>query len=315
MKKRFKILSLIITVYAMAFISGCIRDDNNDGCVQSLSIHFYSRTMCQTEIVYPEAVNDLLMCVFNGNGVLVEYRQMNGITLGPEYVETVEVSTSGIYYVLAWSGLDGSSFDINELEVGGTRKDDLLFRLKRAQTEASPIGSGGIYSGESPAALVTVTKNPDAETIQARVNMQEVTNRITVQVEGLNLNDINDYEIDIESNSGSMNIDGSIAADDVIKYDRAIFDDSGVLTAYFTVLKLETGYNNTLVIRDKSNNKELFRGSLLGALILKNPEVNLNCDHDFTIKFTTEDECECGTYMIVDIRVNNWPVSSYNTDM
>jgi len=81
------------------------------------------------------------------------------------------------------------------------------------------------------------------------------------------------------------------------------------------MLKLETGQENTLVIKSKEGETELFRGSLLGTLLLKNPEVNLACDHDFVIDFTAEDQCDCGEYIILEIRVNNWLVHSYQTNV
>jgi hypothetical protein len=66
-----------------------------------------------------------------------------------------------------------------------------------------------------------------------------------------------------------------------------------------------------LVVFHKASGKELYRGDLLGTLLLKNPNVNLACDHDFVVRFTTEDKCDCGTYTIMEIWVNNWLVHSY----
>ncbi|MFC4677192.1 FimB/Mfa2 family fimbrial subunit, partial [Dysgonomonas termitidis] len=95
---------------------------------------------------------------------------------------------------------------------------------------------------------------------------------------------------------------------------QAAFTGS-LLEARLTILKLATGCNTSLVIRNRADNSELYRGDLLGTLLLKNPEVNLACDHDFTIRFTAKDQCRCGTYMITEIWVNNWLVHSYTTDL
>jgi len=143
--------------------------------------------------------------------------------------------------------------------------------------------------------------------------MLEVTNRITISVEGLAQPDL--YQILIESNAGSMNIDGTLASDDTLQYIPNDSEETDPPEATFTLLKLSTGYENTIVIRDTTSGTEIYRGSLLGALILKNPEVNLACDHDFTIRFTAEDPCDCGTYVITEIHVNEWLVHSYETEM
>jgi hypothetical protein len=80
-------------------------------------------------------------------------------------------------------------------------------------------------------------------------------------------------------------------------------------------MSLTTGFDNTLVVRHRGSGAELYRGDLLGTLLLKNPGVNLACDHDFTIRFTTADRCDCGTYTVMEIWVNRWLVHSYETDL
>jgi hypothetical protein len=150
---------------------------------------------------------------------------------------------------------------------------------------------------------------------QVKVNIQEITNRLTVQIEGLPQN--NDFEVVIESENSGMNLDGSVARSNLVKYvsTTPVFDAAGILQANLTTLQLLSGYNTVLVIKNKTLGTELYRGDLLGTLLLKNPGVNLACDHDFTIRFTAADKCDCGSYMIVEIWVNNWLVHSYDTDM
>lgn len=308
MELRYKIILVFV---ALLSLSGCI-DEDLESCQQGIDVFLYSKSMCQQNVSYPDQIKNITLCVFDKNGMLVSYRQKDDVTLNEDYTERIDVE-SGLYTVIVWSGINDSSLDVTKLQDGETRKGDLLFRLKREQGLASSIDGKSLYYGESRAVYVENGKS-DALYEQVSVNMLEVTNRLTVTVEGLNGN-LDDYEINIESDNGSMNVDGSIAEDEVIKYDFIQSVSDGILESQFTLLKLETGNNNTLVIRDKVTGEELYRESLLGTLLLKNPYVNLNCDHDFTINFTAKDQCNCGTYMITEIWVNSWLVHSYNTDI
>ncbi|MCD7962932.1 MAG: FimB/Mfa2 family fimbrial subunit [Rikenellaceae bacterium] len=307
-------LRFIILTFSLAFIffQSCINDDNDsmEECSQGLSISFYSRTKCQAEATYPE-VNDLMVFIFDKNDILVRYSQLNDINTGSGFTHTEDLE-SGLYTVTAWSGLNDYHFFINEVEEGATSKEDLLFSLERNGNQAVSLENINVYFGESNTVYVQ-EKTSGSVYDNIAVNILEVTNRITITVEGLPAED--EYEILIESGNGSMNIDGEIAEDETIIYNPEEILDSEILKSRFTLLKLETGPEYTIIIRNITEDSELYRGSLLGALILKNPYVNLNCDHDFTINFTAHDQCDCGTYTIAEIWVNNWLVHSYETEM
>ncbi len=126
-----------------------------------------------------------------------------------------------------------------------------------------------------------------------------------------------DFEVVVESKNSGMNLDGSVAQGDLVKYvsTTPVFDAAGVLQVNLTILEMLSGYNTALVIKNKTLGTELYRGDLLGTLLLKNPTVNLDCNHDFTIRFMAADKCDCGTYVIKEIWVNNWLVHSYDADL
>lgn len=305
-------LIIIISVIVLATLSGCIKDDY-DECVQGIKVTFYSKTPCQTELSYPKQIKDIALFVFDKNDILVSYKYSSGVRLEKDFLETIDTE-SGIHSVVAWSGLSSDYYDIVEPQVGVTKKQSLLFRLKRAAQSALTMENSVVYFGES--ATISVPKAQEVGTVyeSTSINMQEMTNRITISVEGLP--NVTDYEVAIEADNEAINVDGTAAIDDdILEHLSEVTDNSGVLEAHFTLLKLTTGYNKTLVIRNKLDGTELYRGNLLGTLLLKNPGINLDCDHDFTIKFTTKDQCDCGTYTIMEIWVNNWLVHSYETEM
>lgn len=305
------VLSISI-IFCLFLLSGCIKEDDECNYSQKLTVSLYSKSLCETDTVYPAGVKDITLCVFDNNDVLVTYVHKEGVTLKKGYTEEISVSGKGIHTVVAWSGIHTQYFDINQLQPGKTTKKDWLFHLKRSQHIAVSMEGVQVYSGESHAFYLDGGVSGISE--HTSVNLQEITNRLTISVEGLDRNE-EEYEVYIESDNGSMNVGGSLAEDETVRYDPVTSPNGGRINEKFYLLKLETGHNNTIVIRNKISGKELYKGSLLGTLLLKNPEVDLSCDHDFTIKFTTQDQCECGTYTIKEIWVNNWLVHSYDTEM
>ncbi len=297
----------------LSLLSGCIKGDSAPACgSQGIDVYFYSRSLCESDTVYPQEIQDILLALFDKENKLVNYTRNTLSELHSEYFQQMEVG-SGLYTVIAWSGIDGSDVTIEELHNGTTDKNDLLFRIQREAERAYDLSGDKIFYGESDAFYIEENQTADPLFEKVYVNMLEVTNRITISVEGLAQPDL--YQILIESNAGSMNIDGTLASDDTLQYIPNDSEETDPPEATFTLLKLSTGYENTIVIRDTTSGTEIYRGSLLGALILKNPEVNLACDHDFTIRFTAENPCDCGTYVITEIHVNEWLVHSYETEM
>ncbi|MDR0865106.1 MAG: FimB/Mfa2 family fimbrial subunit [Candidatus Symbiothrix sp.] len=293
----------------LLLLSGCVYDDRSD-CPQGINVEVYSQTACRPDTIYPEQIQDLTLFVFDTNGTLVSYQQNEPIQLQKGRQQAVKAS-NGLFTVLAWAGLNAGLYDLDLQNI--TTRQDILFRLKRVAEQALSIEGNTIYYGESPAVFLPDPKDAGSVFEHTAINMQEITNRITVSVEGLP--NAENYEINIESRNASMNVDGSIASDEKINYASKTEVKAGVLESKFTLLKLSTGYNSTIVIKSKQDGQELYRGDLLGTLLLKNPDVNLACDHDFTIRFTTKDQCKCGTYTIMEIWVNNWLVHSYETDL
>ncbi|GHU90752.1 hypothetical protein FACS1894155_09510 [Bacteroidia bacterium] len=280
-----------------------------EDCRQGIDVRFYSKTPCNPDTVYPQ-VNNLRLFVFDRNGQLVSYKKEDrGDMLYSGYKQTM-MAGNGLFTVVAWTGVDIDPF-LREKEI--VTKNNLLFRIQRTAQQSVSLDGKRVYFGESPMIFLPDPAEYGSLFESTAINLQEMTNRIRVQIEGLSKAD--DYEVFIESANGSMNVDGSIATDEMIRYTAQPVFTEGVLEANLTFLKLTTGYNTTLVVKDKRNNRELYRGDLLGTLLLKNPGVNLACDHDFTIRFATKDQCECGTYMIMEIWVNNWLVHSYDTDL
>ncbi len=291
------------TYFLLAFILlntvGCIYEDWED-CLQGINVHFFSKSACDIDSVYP-SLSGLQLFVFDENGNLAATRDADNEEITSHYSKTLTVS-NGLYTVVAWGGLNMETVNIQDIKTFSTSSKDILFHLiQNTSGEISSPEGTRIYFGESQPISLPDPAEYGSIIKQAEINMQEITYRLTVQVEGLPEGD--EFEVAVESENSDANLDGSTHRGNLVKYvsTTPVFDEAGVLGANLTTLLLLTGYKTALAIRNKTLGTELYRGDLLGTLLLKNPEVNLACDHDFTIRFTAADLCNCGTYMIMEI--------------
>jgi hypothetical protein len=293
-------------------LTGCGIMDSLDDCPQGIDLAFYSQTPCDTQREYPTDISDLRIYLFDERGVLASTHSLSEVRIAPDYTYTLD-ARNGLYTVVAWSGVDAELFDVEEPVVGVSTKADLLFALRHTAQQTSDLEGKRVYYGESNAVMLPDPAVYGSVFKEADLNIREQTNRIEVEVEGLP--NPADYEVVIESKAGAMSVSGEPAKSELFEYQSTVHSTEKLLAASFTVMSLVTGFDNTIVVRQKSDGTELYRGDLLGTLLLKNPNVNLLCDHDFTIRFTTEDQCDCGTYTIMEIWVNNWLVHSYDTEL
>ncbi|MDR0962171.1 MAG: FimB/Mfa2 family fimbrial subunit [Mediterranea sp.] len=292
----------------------CSVYDSRENCPQGIRVEAYSKSNCDVDTLYPEAITDLRYYLFDEQNRLVTATDDKGVKLRSNYTHTIETASHGIYTVVACSNLDEALFEMPSSGKAIQTKEDLMFRLRGQDGRAMSLHGKRIYYGESPAVYLPDPAEYGSVYKTTGVNLQEQTNRITITVEGLARAQA--YEVSIQSVGTSLSYEGKVKEGDLLEYPAASHTvRDGVLESMFTTLTLTTGFQTMLVIRDSRTRAEVYRGDLLGTLLLKNPEVNLDCDHDFNIRFTAADQCDCGTYVMMEIWVNNWLVHSYATDL
>jgi hypothetical protein len=306
-----------LTAFVLLNVAGCVYDNWND-CSQGINVRFFSKSPCDIAETYPE-FTQVRMFVFDMDGNVVMSRYANENEITEHHTGNLPIG-NGLYTVAVWGGINSEGIP-GLIDSEGATKEDIFIRIP----ETTPMLDGvRIYYGESRPVFLPDPTEYGSIFEQVDVNVQEVTNRITVQVEGLSRRNDNDFAVAIQSEIGAMNMSGTVERGGNPRteyaptlheweYDRSLGFD--VLNASFTTLPLVSGYNTVLVINDMVSGAELYRGDLLGTLLLKNPTVNLACDRDFTIRFTAADQCDCGIYAITEIWVNNWLVHSYGTDL
>jgi hypothetical protein len=293
--------------------SGCSVYDSREDCPQGIHVEAYSRTDCDVDTLYPAAVSGLNFYLFDEQNRLVSttHRPTTEATR-TAFTHTLD-ARNGLYTVVVCSDIDERLFETPTHGKAGISKQDLMLKLRHPEEGmATALDGTRIYYGESAAVHLPDPAEYGSVFRTAHVNLQEQTNRITVTVQGLARAE--GYEVAIQTAGGAMNYEGRVREIEPVEYPATASVERGVLTSSFTTLALTTGFQTVLVIRDRLTRTELYRGDLLGTLLLKNPEVNLACDHDFRIDFTAADRCSCGTYTLMEIRVNDWLVHSYDAD-
>lgn len=312
MNVRGKIIGILLIVSGAFMLGGCeavIFEDMLD-CPQGVYIKFYSKTPCDADSLYPADIKNLHVYVFDANDKYVNVYTADDVTLSKDYEFLVPIYPHGKYSFVAWSGID-SHYTLQNLQAGVTTKDALLLQLKRTAEQTENIQGTSLYTGTSPYVFL-----PDPEEVQAAfyehtaIQMTEYTNRVEVIVEGFS--QPQDYQVDIAMRNGDYAVKGNILLDmDMLHYPAEYTYTENKLSAKFTLLKLETGYDDWLTIKTKDGKTIFYQQDFLGTLLLQNPNVNLSCNHDFVIRFKVEEDN--GSYFVVGIWVNNWLIHSYNT--
>lgn len=319
MKHFSKILLAIFTLVTIVGCDSLIYDDNKD-CPQGVYVSFYSKTPCEEEAIYP-SVEHLEVFAFDKNGILAGMQEVDNPKLSADY-EIYMPLPEGQYTFVAWTGLDKNRLDLSNLQVGTTKKSDLLFSIKEKAgfADANPVPGFKIYQGVSEEVYLPSSDDNGTVERHTKINLLEQTNRINVTIVGLK--EPSNFEVRVYSANGSMNADGDIAMNkNVIQYPGIATANAKdqQLVSQFNTLKLKTGYKNTLEVYDKFQQKVIFRADLVGSILLSKSDnhdtnINLDCTHDFNIKLFVRDVCDCGDYTFISCEVNliKWDIHSYN---
>ncbi|MCL2561686.1 MAG: FimB/Mfa2 family fimbrial subunit [Rikenellaceae bacterium] len=286
---------------------GCdIWDKDPATCPAGIDVRFHSQSPCgENEL---PSITGIRLYVFGADGTLVTVVNDDTAVLSADYVKRVYLPRNGIYTTLAWVGLNMQYCEIEAVTVGTTTCDDVLLHLRRAAEQAVPTDGMCIYFGGGAAVdLATMPPCDGGIFAEVRVNILEVTNRVTVEIDGVSAE--YDYEVAIESANGMMTIDGACAPDDMVWYTPVSQTVDGVLESRFTLLRLDSDIESVLVVRDRADGTEVYRAALLDELLLLNPFIDLACNHDFHILLKVRGS------LVVEARVNNWLVHSYETDL
>ncbi len=283
--------------------------DDLNGCDRGVRLNLYSKTECATQRTYP-SVQKWTFFAFDEEGLYVSTHQEKDLKLDENLRYVYPVDSAGQYSIVAWGGDIDKSFSIKTPQKGITKKSDLLLQLRLEANRAINLNNEHIYIGETP--MVTIGSQ-ERFFVDADINIREITNRITVEVKGLD--DPKDVEIELSANNAAYAYNGSVAPWQKIVYPtQQTFPKDSVTVAAYTTMKLESGRNSSLVIRSKKDQKEIFNEDLVGTILLSpsSDNINLRCLNDFTIVLKTR-RCNCpGGFVITELWINDWLIHSYD---
>ena len=276
-------------------------------------------TPCATDSTFIGQVSDLHLFAFNDKDVLVSVTQQKNVSLDRNYEMLVPV-TNGYYTFIGWAGVN-DRFTTASFTEGVTTKKEVMLTLNAQNNQAEALGTTKVWQGVSPVVFLQYPAVVGTEYKRAAINLLEVTNRVNIEIElhesVLKDTDPKDFEVKIVSANGTVNIDGSMPLNSgVLTYPATVtYTDNSVKAAY-TLMDLKTGYGNLITVTNRKNNEVIWQSDLIGSILLKNPNVNLECKNDFEVKFVIKDKClDCGTYVCWEILVDNWQVHSYSVDL
>lgn len=319
MNLRYKIALTVL--FFGALLVGCknIYEDLSE-CPQGVYVKFYSKTPCAVDSTYIGQVSDLHVFAFDDKDVLVSVVRQKNVSLSKDYQVLVPV-TNGYFSFIGWAGVKDNLFTQTPFVKGVTTKKDVMLTLKAAKRMATALNNNKVWQGDSPTVFLEDPAQVGTVYKHTAVNLREVTNRLTVEVELHEsvAKDIapTDFDIEITSGNGVMNIDGTMPLkQEILTYPATLSYSKNKLTAKYSLMKLKTGYDNQILLRNKKTGDVIWKTDLIGSILIKNHNVNLDCQNDFNVKFVLKDKClNCGTYYCWAIYVNDWLVHSYEVEL
>lgn len=321
---RLRYIYLTFVLPLIMVLSSCdsLIFDDLSNCPQGVYVSFYSKTECAQDSSYPGVVQDLYLFAFDSKDQLVAVDARHNPNLSKDY-ELLMYLKPGYYTFVAWAGnLDKNVFDLSDLRINKSTKQDVYMTLKSKGATLLNVGNRKVWSGVSPVAELKSLKEKGAvDFIHTSVNLLEQTNRINVEVELHEsvLKDVKpqDFRVEVGSSNYSLNLNGSIRSNlPQLAYLSTNEFTANKLISKFVMLPLEYGRNNEITIVNQKDGKVVWNGDLIGSILLKNPNINLNCLHDFNIKFVIKDKClDCHSYVCWAIYIDDWQIHSYQTDL
>lgn len=309
---------------SMAFILVTACDgfiyDKNDDCTQGVYVNFYTQSVCDTDKDFSGKFTNIQLLAFDEDGVLAGIKSEKNVQLSESYAMLMPLK-SGNYTFIAWTGLD-NTFELGQLLHGVTSKHHVMLKLKKNLNSLSSPFNKYIFHGMSTAVELPSAKSNGSIFKSTTINLLEVSNRIDVELElHESLKDIasvDDFEVFISSSGSTMNINGTMPmSEKPLNFSKKIarIDDSK-LVASFSTLDLKMGYNNRIILKNKKTGEEMFNGDLIGSILMKNENINIDCQNDFSIKFVIKDKCwDCGIYVCWGIYVDDWQIHSYDSEI
>lgn len=290
-------------------------------CPQGVHVSFYHQTPCMEAPAEVGVVDGLRLFAFDLHDVLVKVEEVSGkVDLIKSYKVELPPVEQGQYSFIAWGGVSDKHFDVENFVVGQTTKKEVMMKLKASNGTAAQLLDHKVWQGESQVIALPDRKTHGTVYAEVAINMLEVTNRIRVT---LKLHEsvreemrLEDFELTLSSANGTYLINRRMP----LKTESLIYPaienekaEAYTIDRLYTLMELKSGYNNVIRLYNKKAQEDFLLQDLLGKVILENPNVNLECTHDFDVVIEVEDKCKScpDNNLVVHIIINNYRIHSF----
>lgn len=299
-KSKIKIgLQSICLVILSLVMTNCIKDDNcvcpQDHTVLGLKFR-YATAKDVKQVRNTENSSLLAVFIFDDKGSFISQinDSLNQIT--EDYMMELPFN-QGSYQFVVWAGYDETHYQLSACIPHQTHINDFFLSLKREKDNRIINQPGLLYHGAHDA-----VKIKEGEKNIVWIDLKQITNHVRVIAN--HLNDDKANSIYIEDNNGKYDSSSQFTDDDKITYIPVYsnsLNKSTPLIADFTVMKLDNSRAPRLKIVDGMGIIR-YDENLIGKLLGKNPHINFDYDHDFTI------ELSFNNYVPVSIKINGWEI-------
>lgn len=241
-------------------------------------------------------VDRLSVFIFDDKGLFISQVNDSLIWVDDNY-ELELPYKQGSYQFVTWAGYDETTYGTTTCIPGKTQMEDFFLFLKRDTDHRITNQPKLLYHGMHK----TLTLDEHKKTI-AWINLKQITNHIRVIV--YHLDKSGSHNVHIEDNNGKYGYSSLFADDDRITYTPVYVKqakENDTLTADFNVMKLDKNRMPRLLILDEANTVR-YNGNLIGELLGKNPGIDLENEHDFTIEISFDG------YTPIYIKINGWEI-------
>ncbi|MBQ9138328.1 MAG: FimB/Mfa2 family fimbrial subunit [Alistipes sp.] len=318
---------------------GVIYDGEGD-CSVKYRIEFeYERNM-EFADAFASKVGSVALYVFDASGVLVHQAAESGAALAADdYAMTLEMEP-GEYDLLAWCGVDGSSFSVPEATVGKTTLEQMQCTMARKSDDTGAYVDSDLDALFHGLKRINYTSEPGVHTEVISLTKNTNNFRIILQQTWSDSSLVSDVEIEnfeftIVDDNGKMDYDNSVILEQTINYrpwdittgyvdvdadvSSTRASQVAVSVAELTTARLMTDHNPVLIVNNKVTGERVLSVPIVDyALLVKG---NYNRQMDDQEYLDRQDEYNMtfflhnGQWLSSSIVINSWRVVLTNENL
>lgn len=287
----------VISLVLMLFGSSCTKEDLSS-CEGSLLLNFHYTYNIQNEDLFSTSIDNVELFVYDQNSVLVQNYKVNK----SDFIEGNKyrlMLNQGVYTIVA-IGEAKTSYIYNSVE----DYQMAYISAKRDSMSTIPAHIDNLFH----AIVEQVTIKSSSKEVQQELFFTKNSNHIRVIIrEEFGTKAASAVTCEINAVNGDYKFDNTIYGSDRVHYIPTPLGEAAEQTTDFNVLKLWSGDDSKLVVKDRV--QTYYDGSL-SALLLQKPGTDLTLKHDFELVFIRN-----LVENTVKITVDGWEVIDHNSGL